>query len=363
MSDREHLFQKYYNRLAAEGVIKALIWGLAVGFAIFFVTAFISWATDFIAGLWIGIGIGIAAIALTTVLLYFFLFRPNTMDIARRLDRLGLEERMITMAEFRKDATYIAMCQREDAQRQLQSVEPKNINYKVSAVSIVLAGIFGAATVAISILFALSIFHVLPSGNEILTPVAPKEFVLVSYAESDGGYIDGESDQMVEVGSDSQPVMAVPDEGYMFVQWSDGVEGDVRQDLNVQETIFVFPEFQPIGGDEDGDPGDEPGDQPPSDQPEDLPQDGEDENDNNSSSDPGEGNEEEGVPPPSGDSNEGAGTQGGNSNNSVDPGDGQVNYSEIYGEWYEKAMEAIASGEFDGDIGDFLQAYLDSLLN
>ena len=41
--DVKELFDKYYSRLAREGILKALFCGLIVGFAVNFVVAFIAW--------------------------------------------------------------------------------------------------------------------------------------------------------------------------------------------------------------------------------------------------------------------------------------------------------------------------------
>ena len=60
--DNKQIFRKYYGRLAFEGVLKALVWGFAVGLLAFTVTAFICWAVSYDPGIWIALGIGVAAI-------------------------------------------------------------------------------------------------------------------------------------------------------------------------------------------------------------------------------------------------------------------------------------------------------------
>ena len=44
----------------------------------------------------------------------------------------------------------------------------------------------------------------------------------VTYTASEGGYIDGETEQEIKSGENAEPVTAVPYEGYEFVKWSDG---------------------------------------------------------------------------------------------------------------------------------------------
>ena len=335
----QQLFRQYYNRIAREGWLKALVWGLAVGCAVFAVVAFVCWAVSFAAGVWIPFGAGIAVAAAVTVALYFLKYRPTTKAIARRLDSLGLEERMITMAELQKDETYIAMRQREDAREKLRTVAPKQISYNVSALSISLAGSFGALAVAMGIVFGLTAMGLLPGGSEVLTPEDPTQFVLVVYSDSDGGSVSGETDQMVAVGSDTEPVLAVADDGYVFVQWSDGVTEPSRSDTNVQEPLFVFAEFVEM---EEGD-GDDSDSAEPGDDASDMPA---DESESTSPSDPTDG--EDG----------GNGSAGGSANHDyVDEGNGQVYYQELMDKYYELAMEQLASG---GEISDGLRAFLEA---
>ena len=49
----------------------------------------------------------------------------------------------------------------------------------------------------------------------------------------------GEMEQKVEEGKDGESVMAVADEGYYFVGWSDGILTPIRQETNVSKNIAV----------------------------------------------------------------------------------------------------------------------------
>lgn len=83
----------------------------------------------------------VAAIAAFVPIFYYKKFRPTTKDVARRIDRLGLEERIITMTELEKDESYIAMRQREDAKRKLGAVDAKQIRFRFSTAAAVVAAI------------------------------------------------------------------------------------------------------------------------------------------------------------------------------------------------------------------------------
>ncbi len=65
----------------------------------------------------------------------------------------------------------------------------------------------------------------------------------LTYTAGPHGSITGEASQTVEHGADGTSVTAVADEGYHFVQWSDGSTADLRTDTNVTDNISVTAEF------------------------------------------------------------------------------------------------------------------------
>jgi len=68
----------------------------------------------------------------------------------------------------------------------------------------------------------------------------------LTYSSTTGGSVSGETEQIVAVGASGSTVTAVPDEGYIFVQWSDGLTTETRTDTNVTEDISVVAEFEEI---------------------------------------------------------------------------------------------------------------------
>ncbi len=66
----------------------------------------------------------------------------------------------------------------------------------------------------------------------------------VEYFAAEGGEINGITEQIIDKGTDSETVTAVPDEGYHFTSWSDGVETAERKELNVQNDISVTASFE-----------------------------------------------------------------------------------------------------------------------
>jgi hypothetical protein len=137
------------------------------------------------------------------------------------------------------------------------------------AVSFVMGG--GMTTVTY-----LSTKGILPSGNAIIeeiTPEDPEVFVSVSYLIEGAGYIDGGEPEQLILHADcegdlerkaTETVTAVPEDGWMFICWSDGLMAPTRYDKNLVEDLEVFAllmELPPMdgqgagAGDGEGEPG------------------------------------------------------------------------------------------------------------
>ena len=102
------LLEKYYSRLAQESFLKSLLWGLVVGFSALLLSAIVCWYVGF-KGIWVCIVLFAAATAISTPLFYFCRFRPTIKQTARRVDSLGLEERLLTMTELEGDNSYLSL--------------------------------------------------------------------------------------------------------------------------------------------------------------------------------------------------------------------------------------------------------------
>lgn len=68
----------------------------------------------------------------------------------------------------------------------------------------------------------------------------------VTYSTSEGGTIEGTAEQEIEYGNDAEFVVAIPDDGYKFVKWSDGLTTPTRQDTNIIADKSVTAEFAKI---------------------------------------------------------------------------------------------------------------------
>ena len=92
----------------------------------------------------------------------------------------------------------------------------------------------------ISVDGSVSVIDVLPWRSDMEKP--PEMYTLI-YTAGANGSISGASPQEVEEGSAGSTVVANPASGYSFLEWSDGLGGASRTDVNVQNDITVEASF------------------------------------------------------------------------------------------------------------------------
>lgn len=276
-----------------EGILKALLLGLATGLGAAFISGTVTWFTietgSGNVGLSLGINLGVlfAVMLISAPVYYFLVFRPDEKDIARRVDRLGLEERMITMVELKDEQSYIAELQREDAVCEMKKVPPKQLKLRFPRkllIALAIAFVCGAAMTTVSGLSAAGYIY---SGYEAMDAIIPEEppvYVSVTYEAIDGGMVEGEFSQVIVLGQSTVEVLAVAEDGYEFVMWSDGNKDPARSDHDVQGDLVYYALFQYLGESNNapGDPTDE---------------DEEQQQPDNSQSDQDQSNNDEDAPP------------------------------------------------------------------
>lgn len=375
MKKRNTVFKKYYSKMAVEGILKALFCGLIAGFGLSFIVATIIWFVGY-EQIWLPIGLGLGVTALSTVAFYFLKFRPDSNDIAKRLDRLGLEERMITMLEFEQDDSYVALRQRDDAKVNIEKTPVKSLRFRLSKLMIVLVALSIVLGSSMTTVVGLASGGVIPSGDDIINPDPLKDYIAISYVAEEGGEIEGEADQLILPGADAEPVTAVAIDGWVFQGWDDGLATPGRQDLGRVASITFTAIFAEIGegdGEEGSENEGEGNGEQDGDKADDLPEGGEA---NVENGDPGEGDKGSGDSDSgnsdgaqgSGDKEgegkgEGQGTGAGgkwaDSNQIID---GETYYQQVIDDYYEWAMQIIAEGgEIPPELREFIEKYYDSI--
>ena len=326
------VFKKYYKKIGRESILKALLCGLTIGFSLMFVCIAASWLAGFKAGIYIGLGLFVAATAIATPLFYTFRFRPTTKKIAQRIDTLGLEERILTMAELENDDSFIAMKQREDAMKAMKSVSSEMLKIAVSVPLIAAVAI--SATLGTGMTVAAAVAP--DGGKHFVDGLKEKHTYEITYTVEGKGWVidftkkenaaliaamkeraqqreidkangkevtedetlpdtfrirlgivytaidetaqativlDGanyeDTTYTFEVTEGEEfgvKLMALPQKGYVFVGWSDGVTSPYREDMEATATKTVTATFEEVtdpggGSKNDGqEQGEEPGD-------------------------------------------------------------------------------------------------------
>lgn len=260
MNQKSH-FNTHYPKLRLEAILKSLLCGLSVSFGADFVLGTTFWAIGIR-----NVGLVLGALAGATVLVtivaalifYFEKFRPTVIANARRIDGLGLEERLVTMVEYQNDDSTMAAMQRSDAMAALSKVSKNQLKIKIQKKVFATLAITATLGLGMSVVAGLSAAGLLPDGGDFLDSVLPPDppvYVPVSYMAEDGGYIDGEMEQLVLLGENATPVIAVPEDGYSFEGWDDGYKKPSRSDEKVDHPLVLVAIFVPL--EEEGDDGDE----------------------------------------------------------------------------------------------------------
>ncbi len=371
----KQLFKKHYSRLVLEGILRSALGGLTVGFVASFVAAFIAWMLDF-GGIWFAIGIGAGIALVSGILMYFLKFKPNDVDAARRIDRLGLQERMVTMLELKEDNSYIAALQRENAKVSLDKVADRKIKLRISRLSIIALTVAFVLSASMITVVGLANENIIPSGGELIPDDPMATYIPITYLADEGGEIEGETDQLVAPGGSTETVIAVAEDGWMFVGWDDGNENPDRFEENVtEEWVYIAIFEQVVEGDgeaEDGEASGQPGN-PEGDAADDVPGGGDAnvDSEQSGSGDKGDGSgsdgnndggqgssEEEGEGKGDG-QGLGAGGKWEDSNQFLD---GNTYYRDYLDMYYQMAQQIFEeNGEIPPELLEFFETYFGSI--
>lgn len=366
------LFTKYRKKMIAEGVLKSVLCGFSCGFAVNALVALISFLCGFDAGLWLAVGLGVGCAVACGALFYFLKFRPSDREIARRVDALGFDERMITMLELNGDDSYIARRQREDAQAHIAKASAGLLKFRVPAVMIAAIAVCGACGITFTTVEALAVYDMISDVPEIVNPEF-ETYLEIRYVAGEGGEIEGEFEQLIEFGMNPEPVMAVANDGYTFVGWDDGQEDPYRDDAGITESNVFTALFEAIEQGDNavaGDPNEPGGDGEGGDDADDKPVNGGNSDDDaNQGGGGGESGGGENNDPNQG-GNEtpgGDGTgDGANAGGRYDPGnqiiDGETYYRNDLEAYLQEVMELLASDqELTPEEKALIEKYFNSL--
>ena len=246
-------FEKHYRRLRTEGILRSVISGAVLGLGLAFLLLFLYWMLG-LGGIAIALVAGAVTGAVSGILLYRFKYRPTERAVARRIDRCGLEERMITMLELEGRDTPMAHLQRRDAEAHLGELSVDSVRFNISHLSVILCSVLFVFSLCFTFLGALAQRGMMPYGYELILGEADGDAEVV-YLAGEGGTLFGDTRQSVELGGRTEAVLAVAQDGYIFVGWDDGLDSPERSESAVRRDIRLTALFEKI--DSGADPEDE----------------------------------------------------------------------------------------------------------
>lgn len=330
--DAKKLLQKYHGKMVKHAIIKSLMLALIPAFVVLLVTSAIWWFFG-LKFLWLCPIIALVVAGAFTALFYKKKYRPTIKNTARSVDALGLEERLVTMTEFEGQSSVLIEAQRKDAVEKIATVSEKLLKFAVPVVMIVALSVTAVLGIGMTTVAAVTETPGMDVILGLVTP-DPDKFDLVYEFEGDGD-IQGEIIQQVEEGQAGTPVTAVPAEGWVFVQWSDGLTEPYRYEKRVMAdttitAIFEMVEIMDDQEDGAGMPGPDGGEKAPG----------------------GDQQEGDGLPSPeSPESDEGQPQASGQYLNINQVYDGQTYYGgEVFTNAYEDVVEELLSNEELSDI-------------
>lgn len=377
MNKKNAPFQTYRHRMTLAAVIKSALLGLLFGGVAAFAAALICWLTDFSGAVWVSVGVGLGAAILCGILFYFLRYRPTGHEVVRRIDSMGLEERTLTMTELQGVETDIARLQRQDTQQQLKRVTPAQVKAAFPLMTLG-KGAIVLLCFALCMGGGMTTVAGLTQAGVIETPgfidSEREKFVTVTYLSDEGGEVLGETDQILLPGEDAQSVVAVPEDGWIFLRWSDGNRSTERTDTNITSDLIVTAVFEEIGdgeADQDGDSIENEGEE---DTDENIPADDDGQGmgnagdsgdggqgDGDGSTGEGTGTGTGGQPGQGNGQGQGQGAGGGWSDNGLII-DGETNYRDVLQQYIDMAREYLNSGEeIPPEVKEFIENYFNSL--
>lgn len=154
------------------------------------------------------------------------------------------------MEELKDNNSYIAKLQREDTIKHLEAIKPNLIKLIISVPLIISVAIFGLLGIGMTSISALAANDVISSGKNLVDNHITR-FYDVTYEIEGDGEIFGDIVQRIEEGKSTSSVVAIANDGFVFVGWSDGLTSSERTDLNITEDFVVTAIFEELDEEDD----------------------------------------------------------------------------------------------------------------
>lgn len=377
----ENVLIEFKKKAKKQNIIKAGLCSVAISllFNIPFLIAF--WIMDYKYKFIVCAVIFIIGVSVLFPVLYSKKFKYTEVQLAKKIDDLGLEERVLTMIELKDDNSLIAKKQKEDTLNALKTVETNDLKgkYRKQSFLSILSAALASLVIALSLMF--------PNIKEIIIAHGEPKYTIEVSAEGLGFVIDYskyENQSLIDAVSKKQEqdeinkinnkevvelkqfptafsnrisvdyrcfedidatmvldganfadvsyriqsdethiLMALPYKGYVFIGWSDGCASPFREIDNYSiDLIALFDEVSSVG--------------------EDLPDEQKEPGDKDESSGSGEsegnGKDGNGSGKTNNDDSWGDGAKGSPANQVIN---GETYYGDIFNQSYQEAVERV----------------------
>lgn len=124
--EHRKLLRRFRLRLLGHCLLRASLWGIAIGGAAVFICSFVwhlLYREPAAVWLWSSLGIGFASGFIPSFIKHF----PTRNRTAKRLDRAGLQERAGTMLAYEKKDGLLVELQRQDAKLHIEKTQTKTL--------------------------------------------------------------------------------------------------------------------------------------------------------------------------------------------------------------------------------------------
>lgn len=198
----------FKKRLMAEAWIRSAVLGgmiaACVAIVLGCVHMILPWLITEISILLIFTGVFV----LGTGLLFLIFYRPKKIDTARRLDALGLSERVETMLEYEESTAPAARLQREETIDRLRGIKKKDLRFKISKTLSVLCAVFLVCATALLFLPDINAFSRHPIIN-IMNQMIPNSGLSEEFREDLEQIIDDLEDNLNNSENDEKREQAI----------------------------------------------------------------------------------------------------------------------------------------------------------
>lgn len=378
----ENVLIEFKKKAKKQNIIKAGLCSVAISllFNIPFLIAF--WILGYKYKFIVCAGIFVVGISVLFPVLYSKKFKYTEVQLAKKIDDLGLEERVLTMIELKDDNSLIANKQKEDTLNALKTVETNDLKgkYRKQSFLSILSTALASLVITLSLMF--------PNIKETIIARGEPKYTIEVSAEGLGFVIDyskyenkslidavskkQEQDEINKINNkevvelkqfptafsnrisvdyrcfedvdatmvldganfadvsyriqsdETHILMALPYKGYVFIGWSDGCASPFREIDNYStDLIALFDEVSSVGEDlpdEQKEPGDK------------------DESNCGSGESEGNGKDGNGSGKTNNDDSWGDGAKGSPANQVIN---GETYYGDIFNQSYQEAVERV----------------------